>query len=235
MSKETNAKDFPSLMQRNGLLKMSSAGGCLIAFEGIDGAGKTTQARLLYDYLKDQGHNVLLTREPTDGPYGQKIRELFVSRQKVTPQEELDLFINDRRQHVEEVIKPALHEGWIVITDRYYFSAMAYQGAMGLSVPDIRRRNEEFAPVPDMVILLIARPDETVERIRNNRREKPNNFEKEDYLRRVQDIFLSLNDSFIYRIDGHDVIDAVQAGIQKAINQLITARTARGGYSARSA
>ncbi|MDP2799478.1 MAG: dTMP kinase, partial [Deltaproteobacteria bacterium] len=114
MSKETNAKDFPSLMQRNGLLKMSSAGGCLIAFEGIDGAGKTTQAKLLYDYLKDQGHNVLLTWEPTDGPYGQKIRELFVSRQKVTPQEELDLFINDRRQHVEEVIKPALHEGRIV-------------------------------------------------------------------------------------------------------------------------
>lgn len=213
-------------------MKMSSVGGCLIAFEGIDGAGKTTQARLLYSHLKDQGYNVLLTREPTNGPYGQKIRELFTSRQKVTPQEELDLFINDRRQHVEEVIKPALHEGRIVITDRYYFSTMAYQGAMGLSVPDIRRRNEEFAPVPDLVILLIARPDETVERIRNNRRERPNNFEKEDYLRRVQDIFLSFNDSFIYRVDGHNVIDAVQASIQKAINQLITARTARGESSA---
>lgn len=198
--------------------------GLLIAFEGIDGVGKTTQANLLYNYLRTRGYHVLLTREPTDGLYGQKIRALFVSREKVTPREELDLFTNDRRQHVEEVIEPALNNGWIVLTDRYYFSTMAYQGAMGLSPSDIRRLNEDFAPVPDLVILLVARPGETIARIKNNRKQKPNSFEKADYLRQVQDIFLGLKDDFIVQVDGHEAIDVVRTRIQGLVDKLIATR-----------
>lgn len=215
MTRKVNAPKCPSLSERKGLL---------IVFEGIDGVGKTTQINLLGKHLRTQGYKVLLTREPTEGPYGQKIRDLFVSRQKITPQEELDLFVHDRRQHVKEVIEPALNAGWIVCSDRYYFSTMAYQGAVGLSVPDIRRINEEFAPVPDLVILLVAGPEETVQRIKNNRRERPNTFEKEDYLRRVQDIFLSLEDRFIVRVDGHGAIDAVQTQIRGVVNQVLAGR-----------
>jgi len=72
---------------------------------------------------------VLLTREPTDGPFGQKIRQILLyGRQGLTPAAELDLFIADRREHVQKVIQPALTAGQMVITDRYYFSSMAYQG-----------------------------------------------------------------------------------------------------------
>ncbi len=215
MNKKANAKTFTSTAKRKGLL---------IAFEGIDGAGKTTQTNLLYNYLRHQSYKVLLTREPTDGPYGQKIRSLFVSRQKVTPEEELDLFTNDRRQHVDKVIVPALDDGWIVLTDRYYFSTMAYQGAMGLSPLNIRKINEEFAPIPDLVILLVARPRESVQRIKSNRREIPNSFEKEDYLKQVQDIFLALNDSFVVRIDGDKTIADVQTQIRRLVDELIAAR-----------
>lgn len=105
--------------------------GKLIAFEGIDGTGKSTQIKMLADRLTAEGLSVLSTREPTDGTFGKKIRELFVSREKVSPDEELALFMDDRREHVTSVIEPALAKGMIVLTDRYYFSTAAYQGAEG--------------------------------------------------------------------------------------------------------
>ena len=83
----------------------------LVAFEGIDGTGKSTQIRLLAESLCDMGHTVQLTREPTDGPVGQRIRELYASRAEVSKEEELELFIDDRRQHVAEIIQPALAAG----------------------------------------------------------------------------------------------------------------------------
>jgi dTMP kinase len=82
--------------------------GILIAMEGIDGTGKSTQLRLLGRYLRDKGCSVIETREPTNGPYGRKIRELYVDRGKYSVEQELELFIEDRRQHVREVIEPAL-------------------------------------------------------------------------------------------------------------------------------
>ena len=95
-------------------------GGLFIVFEGIDGTGKSTQVRLLTEKLKKLGYAVVATREPTDGPYGQKIRELFLDRNTVSQDEELELFMADRAQHVEQVIAPALSDGRIVISDRYY-------------------------------------------------------------------------------------------------------------------
>jgi len=119
--------------------------GLLIAFEGIDGTGKTTQIRLLAEKLTARGHRVVATREPTDGKYGRKIRELFTKRHHVSAQEELDLFIADRKEHVREVIAPALAAGKIVLTDRYYFSTAAYQGAAGQDPEKIIKLNQAFA------------------------------------------------------------------------------------------
>ncbi|HSH14189.1 MAG TPA: dTMP kinase, partial [Desulfurivibrionaceae bacterium] len=127
--------------------------GLLIAVEGIDGTGKSSQVRLLAETLKGKGYPVVVTREPTDGPYGRQIRSFFLKRQQLSPEAELELFMNDRRQHVRELVAPALAAGEIVITDRYYLSTAAYQGAAGRDPEEIMTANEAFAPVPDLVLL----------------------------------------------------------------------------------
>jgi dTMP kinase len=110
------------------------AGGLFIVFEGIDGTGKSTQLHLLAEKLRQLNYAVVATREPTNGPYGKKIRELFVDRGVVSREEELELFIADRDQHVKETIAPALEDGCVVICDRYYLSTLAYQGANGMDM-----------------------------------------------------------------------------------------------------
>jgi dTMP kinase len=177
--------------------------GRLIALEGLDGTGKTTQARLLAQHLRHQGLPVVLTREPTDGPIGQKIRQIIThGRQGLTPLEELDLFLADRRQHVQEVIAPSLAAGKIVITDRYYFSTMAYQGALGLDPLDIQRRHADFAPHPDLVIILELPLTEIAHRLQQRGLPPSQGFEKIDYLAKVAAIFDQLEAPGLVRVDG---------------------------------
>src|SRR5690606_29927239 len=104
--------------------------GLFIVLEGIDGTGKSTQAVRLGEWFSRAGHEVLISREPTDGPWGRKLRESAATG-RLSADEELECFLEDRRQHVRELIEPALREGKVVILDRYYFSTMAYQGARG--------------------------------------------------------------------------------------------------------
>ena len=196
----------------------------LVAFEGIDGTGKSTQIRLLAETLRDMGHNVQVTREPTDGPVGQRIRELFTSRAEVSQEEELELFLADRRQHVAEVIKPALSAGRIVLTDRYYLSTAAYQGAAGLDPAEIIRRNEQFAPVPDLVLLLVVPPALGVKRIRTLRGESLNAFEQEKELKKVAEIFDLLDRGYIRRIDASQSVEEVQRKVFAAVQQFLAAR-----------
>lgn len=102
--------------------------GLLIALEGIDGSGKSSIAELLTAWLQESGYTVLLRFEPTELQYGLKLRESFTSGNRLSPEEELDLFFRDRREHVEKIILPALDQRAVVIVDRYYYSSMAYQG-----------------------------------------------------------------------------------------------------------
>ena len=122
--------------------------GTFIVFEGIDGTGKSTQIKLLANTLVKLGHKVVLTREPTEGVYGQKIRALYQNRSAVSASEELELFIKDRREHIESVIKPALEAGNVVLCDRYFLSTAAYQGGAGCDPETIFARHR-FAPEPD--------------------------------------------------------------------------------------
>jgi len=191
--------------------------GCLIAFEGIDGTGKTTQLQLLAGYLRDRGCQVVTTREPTDGLYGRRIRELYVDRGSCTLEEELDLFIRDRRQHVRELIEPQLAAGNIVLTDRYYFSTVAYQGAAGMDEQEIFARNS-FAPEPDLVILLTMDPEVSIARIQEGRGEKLNDFEQLDQLRKVATRFAAFDAPCIQRIDAAQDPDQVQAQIQHVVS-----------------
>lgn len=195
--------------------------GLLIAFEGIDGVGKSTQIRLLADKLIAQKYMVVITREPTDGRYGQQIRQLFNSRHISSAEEELALFVADRRQHVKEIIKPALTTGKIVLTDRYYFSTAAYQGTTGRNPEKIIKLNEEFAPVPDLVLLLTAPPATTVDRIERVRKESLNDFEQKSSLRKVSAIFDTIRRDFIKRIDGTASIMQVHKMIMHEVRLLL--------------
>jgi len=195
--------------------------GILIAFEGIDGTGKTTQIRMLADYLSGKGYDVVITREPTDGPYGRKIRSLFASRHKVSLEEELALFMDDRREHVSNLIAPALERGRIVLTDRYYLSTAAYQGAAGYDPQKIIADNEVFAPVPDLVLLMSLSTAAGVDRIRTGRGEALNDFEQEDSLARVAEVFAIMDMPYIRRIDASGTPEEVHGIILTEVETVL--------------
>ena len=204
--------------------------GLLIAFEGIDGTGKSSQIQLLAATLEQLGYQVVTTREPTDGRNGRKIRSLFSSRARITPDEELELFMADRREHVREVIEPALRSGRIVLTDRYYLSTAAYQGAVGRDPEKIMAANEAFAPVPDLVVLLTLTPDQAIQRIRTLRGEALNDFEQEDTLIRVAAIFAGLDRGYITRIDAAASLVVVRAQVEARVRRLLVEKFA-GGFA----
>jgi dTMP kinase len=162
--------------------------GLLIVFEGIDGAGKSTQARLLLGKLRAIGCEVVSFREPTRGKWGRAIKRMAKTAGSLTPKEELDLFVRDRRENVRKNLKPALAAKKVVILDRYYFSTIAYQGAKGIDPVYIRRLNERFAVKPDLVFILDIAAGRGLGRIRKRKR-KDLLFERERYLARVRRIF----------------------------------------------
>lgn len=175
--------------------------GMFLVMEGIDGSGKSTQVELLADRLRRRGLQVVTLREPTQGKWGRKIRELSRTGGSIKPGEELELFIRDRRENVTRNIKPALEAGKIVILDRYYFSTLAYQGARGLPLEEIRRRHQKFAIVPDLVFILDVPVRTGLSRIKD----RPviySLFEEKEYLKKVRKIFLSLRDPEVLVVDG---------------------------------
>lgn len=133
--------------------------GALIAFEGIEGSGKSTQARLLYESLSELGYECLLVRDPGTTPVGEAIREVLLNRENegMDPLCELFLYLAGRSQLVRATLEPALKAGKVVITDRFSLSSYAYQvGARGLK-PELVSRLDRLATRgirPDLVILL---------------------------------------------------------------------------------
>ena len=186
--------------------------GRLIVFEGIDGTGKSTQIQLLGNYLRGLGHDILITREPTDGTFGQRIRALFSDRQRVSREEELELFLADRREHVELELAPALAAGRIILCDRYFLSTVAYQGANGLDPLRVLKMND-FAPEPDLALILEVSVATSLCRITKGRNEQLNDFEQADSLRRVKTIFDELDLPYIIRIDAEQDLDTVHQAI----------------------
>ncbi len=195
--------------------------GYLIVFEGIDGTGKSTHCQLLEEYLKSRGIPVRRLFEPTKGKWGMKIRKLLKEgRGDISPEEELSWFINDRKEDVENNIKPGLAKKEVVVLDRYYYSTAAYQGALGLDPEKICRENEAFAPKPDLVFLFITAPEKCLERIQKTRTEK-SSFERLDYLEKVQRIFVSFNDPVIRRIDTTPPSDVVHKKLREDVVAMI--------------
>jgi dTMP kinase len=183
--------------------------GFLLVIEGIDGAGKSTLQRRLAAWCRERGLAVVTSREPTDGPHGRALRESARSG-RLTSAAELDLFLRDRREHVETLIAPALARGEVVILDRYYFSTAAYQGARGMDPAAIIAANEAFAPVPDLVLLLDLDPASGHARI-GARGGAPDDFEGAAYLAEVRRIFLALDQPCIRRLDARQSIEELTA------------------------
>jgi dTMP kinase len=192
--------------------------GILVALEGIDGTGKSTQAQRLTAIFREQGYAVTALHEPTESPWGRHLREAMTAGyRRLAPSQELDLFLQDRRYDVAAHIQPALTAGQLVLMDRYYFSTIAYQGARGIDPEHIRRLNEAFAPVPDLVFLLLISPAEALKRIRQGRGQTDDAFEQEEYLKSVDGIFRTIQGSHIHPIDADQPIDVVTSALQEKI------------------
>lgn len=133
-----------------------------IAIEGADGAGKSTIAAAVVDRLRAAGRSVRLVREPGGTEIGEEIRRLLLHGSEMSPWTEALLFAAQRAQLVDEVVGPALESGDLVVSDRSYFSSLAYQGeARGLGVEAVRSINEAglAGVVPDLVVVLWLDPD----------------------------------------------------------------------------
>ena len=195
--------------------------GRLIVLEGIDGSGKSTQARLLVRRLAARGIPTVLFREPTRGKWGRIIRARARQADSLTPEEELDLFVRDRRDDVARNLEPAMAAGKTVVLDRYYFSTMAYQGAKGVPPARIRRLNESFAVRPDLVFIIDIDPAAGLARI-GDRGRRDELFEREDYLEHVREIFNGFEGRRFVHLDGRRAVrelsDVILAKVLKILS-----------------
>jgi dTMP kinase len=193
--------------------------GLLVVLEGIDGVGKSSALRAVRAASEGSGRELVSSREPTDGPWGRRLRK-SATLGRLSPEEELELFVRDRRQHVEELLQPALARGALLLLDRYYFSTAAYQGARGADPEAVLSLNEAFAPVPDLVLLLDCDPLVSLERVKM-RGGAADEFEKLEELQAVRRIFLSLRRPFIRLIDASRPSEVVGAECGAAVSALL--------------
>ena len=204
--------------------------GLFIVLEGIDGAGKTTQAELLREYLESKGRSVVRTAEPTTFPSGVELRAALGGKIKKTECEMATMFVLDRiahNTHPTEGIEAILNGGQDIICDRYYYSTLAYQGqstsyewvkAMNLSCPEIRK--------PDICIYLDLTPAQSLERISKGR-DSVEIYENEETLSKVRNAFYKVFDDLgdsenIAVIDAYRDIDGIFSDICSKIDDLIS-------------
>ena len=197
--------------------------GLLLAFEGVEGCGKSTQVRLLCQALEEQGRKVVVTREPGGTRIAERVRHVVLDPdlKEMDPKTEALLYAASRAQHVAEVIRPALEAGSVVLCDRYLDSSLAYQGvARGLGEEDVMRLNvwATDETLPDLVILLHLDAEAGLARTKGD----PDRMEQEDvaFHRKVGEAYLHLARSFPSRfavIDASGSIEDVHRQVKTAI------------------
>jgi dTMP kinase len=195
--------------------------GVFIVFEGIDGSGKDTHIKLLSEELRQHGQSVLETAEPSGNEVGALLRRYQRKSGKRLPAEtEALLYTADRYEHVRNVVEPALKKGQIVLSNRYFYSTLAYQGAMGVDLDWIREMNR-FAPKPDAAILLDILPEFSLQRLRRRRTV----FEQLENLRRVREIYVRLvKGGELVRVDADRPKRVVQAELLALVQELLKSR-----------
>jgi len=207
----------------------ASPSGLFITLEGGDGVGKTTQARLLEEWLAGQGRTVVRTREPGGTEVGVLIRDIVLHhRGDVAPRAEALLYAADRAHHIETVVRPAIERGEVVIQDRYLDSSVAYQGAGRVLDADEVRDLSLWAAdglLPQVTVLLDLDP--TAARARLDADDKPFDrleAEKHDFHARVRSAFLALAASEPERflvLDASRPVDEIAAAIRERVSSVL--------------
>lgn len=204
--------------------------GLFISFEGCDGCGKTTQARLLASSLEEIGVDVVLTREPGGSAGAEEIRKLILTgdSDRWSPETELLLFNAARRDHIERTIRPALERGAVVICDRYVDSSRVYQGAVR---SDLRHMVDQLHKLmigldPDVTILMDIDPDESLRR-GLSRIGAEDRFEQmgSEFQRAIHTGFSNLQSEFpdrVMRVSGAGTPDEVFARLRSALSSVLS-------------
>lgn len=206
--------------------------GLFITFEGSEGTGKTTQIQRLTSKLESNHRKVVISREPGGTPLGEDIRHLLKhadSGQNMVPRAELLLFAASRAQHVDELIRPNLEQGHVVICDRFLDSTTVYQGIARAIDGDTVEAINQIAiasTLPDITVLIDLDPEEGFRRIQSRNTEPPDRMEQEhmDFYKAVRQGYLDLaarnTDRFLV-IDGQQSIDEVELAIWNGIKERI--------------
>ncbi len=209
----------------------------LITFEGIEGCGKSTQARMLHDWIRENGQNTLLSREPGSSPLGEKLRAILLSQESgdISPLSELFLYLADRAEHVQQVVGPALQENKIVIIDRYVDSTLVYQGyGRGFELPFLQQLNARASSHvwPTLTFLLDLPPEEGLKRAKNRNVEnaieiEEGRFESESWKfhSKIRDGYLELakqEENRFVTLDAQQPVELVFESVKKHLMEKIT-------------
>jgi len=193
--------------------------GTFVCIEGLDGCGKTTQAKLLVEKLQ-RSYSAMYTAEPSEGKVGDFIRKsILYGEKRSTSLAEALLFAADRVEHVENEVLPALRQGKLVISDRYIYSSLAYQGAAGLSLEWIQSINQ-YALRPELAIFIDVDPRAVMQRL------KPvksfmENLETQQRVRQIYLKFVEKGD--LTRIDGNKPKHLVAEELQRVVLNFLNA------------
>ncbi len=196
--------------------------GKFIVIEGLDGSGKSAQVDLIAEFLKEKGKDFILKNEPTtESEAGIKIRKILKGEIKAQPMERQELFVQDRKEHLEHKIIPALKEGKFVVVSRYVFSTIAYGHSDGLNIDLLVKMNENFL-LPDLTVVIDVSPKECIERIKK-RGQAVELFEREKKLIKVNETYQKLPQMFenIVMINGEKPIAEVFEEVKKEVNKLL--------------
>ncbi len=220
----------------SGSLGVYSATGCFIALEGGEGAGKSTQARQLSEWLRAEGYDVLLTHEPGDTEVGQKLRRIVLdpATGDISSRTEALLYAADKAEHVDSVVVPALARGAVVITDRYVDSTLAYQGAGRALLDREVERIARWATAdlrPNLTVVLDLPPQQGLTRFEERDRIEA---ESVEFHERVRDMFLQLasgQPEHYLVVDARKPVEEIAHEIEARVRPLLEA-AARTGLQA---
>ena len=184
-----------------------------IVIDGTDGVGKSTQVKMLANYLRDEYKQIVIElSEPTsESDAGKAIREAIKEGRRFEPIVEAAFFVEDRCYDINNRIKPSLEAGKTVVLDRYYYSTVAYQSALGIPKEELYEMHEHFIVEPDLVFILHCPVDIALERV-NNRGEQ-DVMEHREYQERVRKVFREFHSDHIFHVDAVKSADEVHAEI----------------------